>query len=78
MPVSLWLKQMQDQQFAATQHQWDPIDRIQRWSGIPWRFRLFDSLVVFQNYAARQSKGRLSEHSLLSKWQVRRKPLTIP
>jgi non-ribosomal peptide synthase protein (TIGR01720 family) len=61
MPASTWLKQLQDEQFGASQHQCDSIDRIQFWSGIPLRFRLFDSLVVFQNYAASESTRRLSE-----------------
>ena len=80
MPASTWLKQMQDQQFAAAQHQWDPIDRIQRWSGVPWRFRLFDSLVVFQNYASGRSKGRLSETvtiELASAPEATNYPLTL-
>ena len=28
-------------------------DQIQEWAGVPWRLRLFDSLIVFQNYVGR-------------------------
>jgi len=49
MPVSGWLAKLQRDQFAASQHQYNSIEQIQDWSGIPWRYRLFDSLIVFQN-----------------------------
>jgi hypothetical protein len=61
MPMSAWLKQLQREQFDASQHQYNSIEQIQNWSGIPWRFRLFDSLIVFQNYAAGGATERLSE-----------------
>jgi amino acid adenylation domain-containing protein/non-ribosomal peptide synthase protein (TIGR01720 family) len=61
MPVSGWLKQLQREQFDASQHQYNSIEQIQRWSGIPWRHRLFDSLIVFQNYVSGGATERLSE-----------------
>jgi acyl carrier protein len=61
MPASAWLKQLQREQFDASQHQYNSIEQIQSWSGIPWRFRLFDSLIVFQNYASGGTAERLSE-----------------
>jgi amino acid adenylation domain-containing protein/non-ribosomal peptide synthase protein (TIGR01720 family) len=61
MPMSAWLKQLQREQFAASQHQYNSIEQIQSWSGIPWRFRLFDSLIVFQNYASGNAAEGLSE-----------------
>ena len=33
-----------------TAHQFTPLPRIQDCSAVPWRFRLFDSILVFQNY----------------------------
>jgi non-ribosomal peptide synthetase component F len=60
IPVSTWLKQLQHEQFMASQHQYSSIEQIQNWSGIPWRHRLFDSLMVFQNYSANDATGRLS------------------
>ncbi len=61
MPASSWLKQLQREQFNASQHQYNSIEQIQSWSGIPWRHRLFDSLIVFQNYASGGATERLSE-----------------
>ena len=34
---------------------------IQRSSEVPWRYRLFDSLIVFQNYLVDDAARRLSE-----------------
>ena len=31
-------------------HQFVPLPQIQSWSDVPWQHRLFDSLVVVQNY----------------------------
>ncbi len=61
MPVSQWLQQLQREQFDASQYQFNSIEQIQGWSGIPWRYRLFDSLIVFQNYASGGDTERLSE-----------------
>lgn len=61
MPTSTWLKQLQREQSDASQHQYNSIEQIQSWSGIPWRHRLFDSLIVFQNYASGGATERLSE-----------------
>ncbi len=41
------------------QHQYAPLARIQEWAGVPWRLRLFESLVVFQNYIASDAPLRL-------------------
>jgi non-ribosomal peptide synthase protein (TIGR01720 family) len=61
MPATAWLKQLQHEQFDASQHQYNSIEQIQSWSGIPWRHRLFDSLIVFQNYASGGATERLSD-----------------
>ena len=52
MPILKWLQQLQREQFDASQYQFNSIEQIQGWSGIPWRYRLFDSLIVFQNYSS--------------------------
>jgi amino acid adenylation domain-containing protein/non-ribosomal peptide synthase protein (TIGR01720 family) len=41
--------------------QFTPLMEIQRSSEVPWRYRLFDSLIVFQNYLVDDSARRLSE-----------------
>jgi amino acid adenylation domain-containing protein/non-ribosomal peptide synthase protein (TIGR01720 family) len=61
MPTAAWLQQLQREQSDAGQHQYNSIEQIQGWSGIPWRHRLFDSLIVFQNYASGGAAKRLSE-----------------
>ena len=48
--LNAWLAEIQRQQFELAQHQYAPLEQIQQWANIPWRHRLFDSLVVFQNY----------------------------
>jgi len=40
-------------------HQFTPLMDIQRVSEMPWRHRLFDSMVVFQNYAVDDAVRRL-------------------
>jgi amino acid adenylation domain-containing protein/non-ribosomal peptide synthase protein (TIGR01720 family) len=44
---------------ALSPYQFTPLMDIQRVSEVPWRHRLFDSLVVFQNYAVDESARRL-------------------
>jgi non-ribosomal peptide synthetase component F len=45
-----WLSRLQEEQFAAVQYQYSsPVD-IHRWSQLALRHRLFESLLVFQNY----------------------------
>ena len=49
-PVSACLADLHGAQADVAQHQYASLADIQRWAGVPWRSRLFDSLVVFQNY----------------------------
>lgn len=37
------------------------MDQVQSWSQIPWRYRLFESIVVVQNYTIDDSAQRLGE-----------------
>jgi acyl carrier protein len=41
--------------------QFTPLMDIQRNSEVPWRYRLFDSLIVFQNYLVDDTARRLGE-----------------
>ena len=50
---------LQNEIFSVSQHQFTPLLQVQGWSEIPWRHRLFESLVVFQNYAVDESALRL-------------------
>jgi len=55
----LWLTHVQGKHFEMAQHQYTSPQRVQQWSNVPWRLRLFDSLVVFQNYALDEAAERL-------------------
>ena len=48
--VADWLPELHEQNLEIAQHQYASLADIQEWAGVPWRLRLFDSLVVFQNY----------------------------
>ena len=45
-----WVRALHRLQIDVAQHLYLPLEDIQQQSGVPWRHRLFDSLVVFQNY----------------------------
>jgi len=51
-PVSDWLSGLQRRQAALRGAEHAPLEAIQRWVGLPWRHRLFESLLVFQDAAA--------------------------
>src|SRR6185295_14011482 len=46
-------------------HQFMPLDAIQGVSEMPWQRRLFDSLLVFQNYQVDAAFGRLGQSARL-------------
>lgn len=54
-----WLSGLQRRQVALAQHQYLPLEQIQKCTAVPWRHRLFDSLIVFQNYEIDDSARRL-------------------
>jgi len=45
-----WLRQLQAQQAELRQYEHSPPTQIQRWSEVPSDRRLFETLVVFENY----------------------------
>ena len=45
-----WLSALHERNLEIAQHQYASLSDIQGWARVPWRRRLFDSLVVFQNY----------------------------
>jgi non-ribosomal peptide synthase protein (TIGR01720 family) len=51
-PVASWLADLQARQGELQQYEHTPLDRVMEWSGVPWRRRLFDSLLVFQHHGA--------------------------
>ena len=54
-----FLKQLHARQLESNQHQFNSVLEIQSWSEVSWRHRLFDSLLVFQNYVVDDSASRL-------------------
>jgi amino acid adenylation domain-containing protein/non-ribosomal peptide synthase protein (TIGR01720 family) len=60
-----WLSGLQKQQFELAQHQYAPLEQVQRWAKVPWRYRLFDSLIVFQNYQVDEAARRLGKDARL-------------
>jgi non-ribosomal peptide synthetase component F len=57
--VADFLRQCHERQLQLSQHQFNSVLEIQGWSEVPWRHRLFDSLLVFQNYVLDESANRL-------------------
>jgi non-ribosomal peptide synthetase component F/acyl carrier protein len=53
-----FLRQMHEQLLQLSPFQYIPLIEIQKVSDVPWRHRLFDSLVVFQNYLVDDSARR--------------------
>ena len=59
--ASDWLQDLQTGQVQLSQHQFTSPMQVQEWSEVPWRFRLFESLVVFQNYVVDEAAWRLGD-----------------
>ena len=59
--IADWLGNLQAAQSQLGLHQFTSPMQVQEWSGVPWRFRLFESLVVFQNYTVDESAWRLGD-----------------
>ena len=54
-----FLRQLHGKLLELNAHQFTPLPEIQRESEVPWRYRLFESLVVFQNYLVDDSACRI-------------------
>jgi thioesterase domain-containing protein/non-ribosomal peptide synthetase component F len=50
LPLALWLSAVQEQLAELRRFEYMPLARLQEWSGLAPDQRLFDSLVVYQNY----------------------------
>jgi non-ribosomal peptide synthase protein (TIGR01720 family) len=69
--LQAWLGQLQLAQQDAVQHQYLGLEAIQQLSDMPWKHRLFDSLLVFQNYPMDADARQMGEG-------VRCEPLAVP
>jgi non-ribosomal peptide synthetase component F len=56
-----FLRQLQRQAHELDAFQFAPLADIQKWSDVPFRHRLFESLVVFQNYAVDESARKFGQ-----------------
>lgn len=50
MPLTGWLRRIQEQQIEMQRYEFTPLGRIQKWSEVPRNQPLFESLLVFENY----------------------------
>ncbi len=53
------VQRIQAHLFAVSEHQFAPLPSIQSWSGLPWQERIFESLVVFQNFLVDDDSQRV-------------------
>jgi amino acid adenylation domain-containing protein/non-ribosomal peptide synthase protein (TIGR01720 family) len=58
-PAVSMAMQLQQRQPELSAHQYVPLAQIQSWTGVPLRLRLFDSLIVFQNYIVDEGARQL-------------------
>jgi amino acid adenylation domain-containing protein/non-ribosomal peptide synthase protein (TIGR01720 family) len=65
-PLAELLRQIQAHLFQLQEHQFTSLAQIQNWSELPWQARLFESLLVFQNYVIDESALRLGEEAVLA------------
>lgn len=76
----VFLQQVQEKLLTLTEHQYASVEQLHDWSEIPWSLRLFESLVVFQNYrtdAAARPSGSDIEISEFSGPVHTNYPLTL-
>jgi amino acid adenylation domain-containing protein/non-ribosomal peptide synthase protein (TIGR01720 family) len=50
-PVQVWLKQLQAEQAELRQYEYSPLVQVHGWSEVPRGMPLFESMMVFVNYA---------------------------
>jgi non-ribosomal peptide synthase protein (TIGR01720 family) len=57
--VQTFLQQLHAHLLQLNPHQFAPLSLVQSWTDVPWRDRLFDSIVVVQNYLVDDRARRL-------------------
>jgi amino acid adenylation domain-containing protein/FkbH-like protein/non-ribosomal peptide synthase protein (TIGR01720 family) len=60
--ASDFFRRMQANLLDLSSHQYMPLLEIQRSSEVPWQHRLFDSVVVFQNYLVNEDAQRFGKN----------------
>jgi amino acid adenylation domain-containing protein/non-ribosomal peptide synthase protein (TIGR01720 family) len=60
-PVAQWLRQVQDELTRTRELEQTPLDRVQAWSEVPKGRRLFDTILVVEDFPVEVSSLRLGE-----------------
>ena len=63
--VADYVGRLQQRQHELSHHQFSPLARIQELAGVPLRLRLFESLIVFQNYVIGDASRRMGSQASL-------------
>ena len=63
-PLYAWLKTLQQRIFDTRQYEYCPLGRIQQWSELPPGIRLFETLVIFENYPTLSTDEPQSQQEL--------------
>jgi amino acid adenylation domain-containing protein/non-ribosomal peptide synthase protein (TIGR01720 family) len=66
LTVREYLQQLHVGLLRLNPHQFAPLTQIQSWTEVPWRHRLFDSIVVVQNYLVDDAARRLGNEVAIS------------
>ena len=67
--LAQFCRQLHSQLLELSSFQFTPLMEIQRLSDMPWRHRLFDSLIVFQNYLVDESARRFGGQIEISSFE---------
>ena len=62
------LKRLHEDLLELNPYQFAPLNQIQSWSEVSWRDRLFDSIVVVQNYEVDEAAQRLGDSVAVSEF----------
>ncbi len=62
------LKRLHEDMLELNPYQFAPLNQIQSWSEVSWRDRLFDSIVVVQNYEVDEAAQQLGDSVAISEF----------
>ena len=66
LSVRKYLQKLHADLLLLNPHQFAPLAKIQSWTDVPWKHRLFDSIVVVQNYVVDDAARRLGSDVAIS------------
>jgi amino acid adenylation domain-containing protein len=62
--IITWLKRLQEQQAELRQYEYSPLVQVHGWSDVPRDLKLFESILVFENYPVSRTSGNQQQRSL--------------